>query len=65
MIDKDLEVGALWEQTSPRGVTYATGTINGVKVVMFRSKSDNAKAPTYRIYKSVPREAGRAFRGER
>ncbi len=48
------EVGALWTRTSERGY-YMTGTINGVAVVCFRNKSDNPKAPQWRVLKSQPK----------
>lgn len=35
---------------------YMTGTINGEPVVCFQNKSDNAKAPQWRVLKSKPRE---------
>ena len=49
------ELGALWERTSAKG-RYMTGEINGVKVVVFPNKSDNEKAPQWRVLKSKPRE---------
>jgi hypothetical protein len=35
---------------------YMTGEIDGVKVVCFPNKSDNPKAPAWRVLKSKPRE---------
>lgn len=58
-----LELGALWAKTGRKG-DYMTGTINGVKVVCFRTTSDNPKAPTWRVMKSVPREGGNASNGD-
>lgn len=51
------ELGALWVKTSSRG-EYMTGTINGVKVVVFKNdrKGDNEKAPDWRVLKSTPRD---------
>jgi uncharacterized protein (DUF736 family) len=50
------ELGALWEKTSAKG-TYMTGTINGVKVVVFRNGQKRSdKSPDWRVLKSVPRE---------
>ena len=50
------ELGSLWEKSSERGI-YMTGEIAGVKVVVFRNKSDNPKAPQWRVLKSQPRDA--------
>lgn len=51
------EIGALWEKQSSRG-TYMTGTINGVKVVVFHNgKKNSDKSPDWRVLKSKPREA--------
>ena len=49
------ELGALWVRTGGKG-EYMTGEINGVKVVCFPNKSDNPKAPAWRVLKSKPRE---------
>ena len=49
------ELGALWVKSGSRG-DYMTGTINGVAVVCFRNKSDNAKAPQWRVLKAQLRE---------
>jgi hypothetical protein len=52
------ELGALWERESERG-PYMTGEIDvdgvAIKVVCFRNKSDNPKAPQWRVMKSKPR----------
>ena len=54
------ELGALWERTSAKG-DYMTGEIAGQSVVCFRNKSDNPKAPAWRVMKSKPKaEAGPA-----
>ena len=50
------EIGALWLKSGSKG-EYMTGTINGVAVVCFRNKSDNEKAPQWRVLKSQPRDA--------
>jgi len=50
------ELGALWVKSSAKG-EYMTGEINGVKVVCFRTATDNPKAPAWRVFKSKPREA--------
>ena len=50
------ELGALWIKSSPKG-DYMTGEIAGVKVVCFRNKSDNDKAPAWRVLKSQPKDA--------
>jgi hypothetical protein len=49
------DLGALWEKSGGKG-PYMTGTINGVKVVCFQNKSDNANAPQWRVMKAKPRE---------
>ena len=49
------EIGALWMKEGRKG-KYLTGEVNGVKVVCFGVKSDNPKAPTFRVLKSQPRE---------
>ena len=58
---KDEELGALWAKRGPKG-EYMTGTIGGQKVVVFKNTraENNEKAPTWRVYKSKPREAAAA-----
>jgi len=51
------ELGALWLKTGSKG-PYMTGEINGVKVFCTPTKSDNPKAPAWRVMKSKPREQG-------
>lgn len=51
----DDEIGALWLKSGRKG-EYLTGTVNGVKVVCFPSKTDNPKAPQWRVLKSKPRD---------
>lgn len=48
------ELGALWLKQGSRG-EYMTGTINGVNVFCTPTKSDNPKAPTWRVMKSKPK----------
>lgn len=50
------DLGALWEKTGPKG-DYMTGEINGVKVVCFKNRSDNPKAPAWRVLRSKPKDA--------
>ena len=50
------DLGALWVKSGAKG-DYMTGSINGVGVVCFPNKSDNPKAPAWRVLKSKPREA--------
>lgn len=50
------ELGALWEKSGAKG-SYLTGEISGVKVVCFRNRSDNPKAPAWRVLKSKPKDA--------
>ena len=49
------ELGALWLKSGANG-DYMTGTINGVNVFCTPTKSENAKAPTWRVMKSKPKE---------
>jgi hypothetical protein len=49
------EIGQLWAKSGAKG-PYLTGEVNGVKVVCFAVKSDNPKAPAWRVMKSKPRE---------
>lgn len=51
----DETIGALWVKQGKKG-EYMSGTINGEPVVCFRKKSDNPKAPTWRVLKPKPRE---------
>lgn len=53
----ETELGALWVRTNPDGSKRMTGTINGVDVVCWPVKSDNPKAPAFRVKKSLPRES--------
>jgi len=50
------ELGALWLKTGGKG-EYMTGMINGVNVFCTPTKSDNPKAPTWRVMKSKPKDA--------
>ena len=50
------ELGALWLKTGGKG-DYMTGTINGVNVFCTPTKSENPKAPTWRVMKSKPKDA--------
>lgn len=51
------ELGALWVKHSAKG-EYMTGTINGVKVVVFRNNNKREdRHPDWRVLKSQPREA--------
>jgi len=51
------ELGALWIKSGPKG-EYLTGEVSGVKVVCFKNKSDNPKAPAWRVLKSKPKDEG-------
>lgn len=51
------EIGALWNKTTAAGKPYMTGTINGVKVVVFQAKASSEKSPNWRVLKSVPKDA--------
>ncbi|MFA6046367.1 MAG: hypothetical protein WC718_15390 [Phycisphaerales bacterium] len=48
------EIGALWIKQGSKG-DYMTGTINEQPVVCFRNKSENPKAPAWRVLKPTPR----------
>ncbi len=50
------ELGALWEKSSAKG-PYMTGTINGVKVVVFKNGNKRSdQQPDWRVMRSKPRE---------
>lgn len=55
MAKDPLEIGALWTKTAKNGSEYLSGTVNGDPVVVFRNKSDNPKAPQWRVLKSLPK----------
>ena len=47
------EIGALWMKSGPRG-DYMTGTINGVRVVVFKNGNKRGeKSPDWRVLKST------------
>jgi hypothetical protein len=54
--DKKQELGALWARTSKNGKPFLSGKINNVDVVCFKNDSENEKAPTWKVYKSEPRD---------
>ena len=50
------ELGALWEKSSAKG-PYMTGTISGVKVVVFKNgHKSSEKSPDWRVLRSRPRD---------
>lgn len=50
------DLGALWMKHGSKG-EYMTGTISGVKVVVFpNDRKGNEKAPDWRVLRSKPRE---------
>lgn len=52
------EIGVLWEKEGRRG-RWMSGTIDGIgSVVVFATNAKNAKAPTWRVLKSKPKEDG-------
>lgn len=58
------ELGALWEKSGNKG-PYMTGTIGGVKVVLFKNGNKSSdKQPDWRVLKSKPREGAPAGDGE-
>ena len=63
MPEKENEIGALWtRQAKSTGKTYMSGKLEiggeQIDVVIFQNNSENPKAPQWRVYKSVPKEAG-------
>jgi len=48
------EIGSLWRREGAKG-EYMTAEIGGQQVVCFRVRSNNPKAPTWRVLKSKPR----------
>ena len=50
---KERELGGLWKCTSKSGNKMLTGKINGVSVMIIpnKFKSENERAPDYRVYK--------------
>jgi uncharacterized protein (DUF736 family) len=59
------EIGSLWSRTSQKGDEYLTGEIDGQRVVCFRNRTSNPKAPAWRVLKSQPREQPRPSRVDR
>jgi hypothetical protein len=53
-IDKENEIGALWEKVSKAGKVFFSGTINGQSVVVFQNewKKPGENKPDLRVYKS-------------
>jgi uncharacterized protein (DUF736 family) len=51
------ELGALWNKFTSGGRPYMTGTIDGVKVVVFENKKLKETHPDWRVLKSVPKDA--------
>jgi hypothetical protein len=59
------EIGALWLKEGPKG-PYLSGNIEGIgPVVCFEIRSNNPRAPKYRVLKSVPRDERPAPRRDR
>lgn len=53
------ELGALWSKKSNGGAEFMTGTINGVKVVVFKNRNKTEdKHPDWHVLKAKPREEG-------
>jgi len=45
--------GALWKRASKKGTTFLSGEINGVQVVIFKTKEKRTeKSPDYVVFKS-------------
>lgn len=50
-------MGGLWERTSRAGALYMTGTIQGVRIVIFRNtRKQNDRQPDWRVLRDVRRE---------
>ena len=50
------KLGALWLNTSGKGVKYMTGKIGEQRIVVFKVKEKRSdKHPDYEIFKSEPR----------
>lgn len=49
------EIGALWVRAGRKG-EYMSGKIGDQDVICFPVRSDNPKAPQWRVLKSTPRE---------
>ena len=50
-MDKEREIGALWEKKTQDNKLYYTGTINNQRVVMFKTHDTSNGKPTFRILK--------------
>lgn len=54
MNDQKKSIGALWTRISKSGTEYLSGTINGVKVVVYKNNyKKEEKQPDFRIYEST------------
>ena len=61
MSEKKQSIGALWRQKSKAGKEYMSGTINGVKVVVFANEyKKEDKHPDYRIFDQDERKEQQA-----
>lgn len=56
------EIGALWVRAGANG-EFLSGQVNGQDVICFKTKSNNPKAPAWRVMKSTPRDAADQRRG--
>jgi len=45
-----ISFGGLWKNTSKSGKTYLSGYFGDAKLMIFPNKSDNEKAPDYKVY---------------
>lgn len=55
---KNGEIGALWVKSGAKG-EYMTGTINDVRVVLFKNdKEPGSKAPDWRVLLATKRQEG-------
>ena len=49
------KIGALWKQTSKKGMEYLSGEVNGERVVAFAvQKKFRKNSPDYQVFKSLP-----------
>ena len=62
----DREIGALWLNVNQKTQEkYLTGKVNGEKVILFKNKykSENEKAPDFRMYKQKDQDSAATSSG--
>jgi hypothetical protein len=51
------EIGVLWTKKTRQGDNYYSGTINGVRLVIFKdTQKQSEKSPDWRVLKQIPEE---------